>query len=492
MNAALGNLGNTVICTEPIAARTDDPYAALHELAEDLDGGKVDALFILGGNPVYNAPADIPFGELMNKAAFRAHLSDYNDETSRLCQWHLPSAHVLESWGDARAYDGTITLLQPLIEPLYHGKTASQVLSALLGRPGMSSHDLLMQFWRRERGNLTPSRVDQGNSLPSPTMDFDDWWRQSLHDGVVDGSAFPALSVTLQSDVVRHLEPEQAGGNLPPRSGNGDELSRSPGSSTLSLEILIQPDPSIWDGRFANNGWLQELPKPLTTLTWDNAAILSPATAGQRGLVDGQLIRIEHAGRSVTAPVLILPGHAAGCITLHLGYGRTHGGRTAVSAGFNAYRLRPSDSPGAIFATIEPQEGHYALARTQNHHLMHGRDLVRAATVEAYRQDPGGADASAPARAYPELSLFPSHAERYPDEPNQWGMAIDLNKCLGCNACMVACQSGWRSGPSPSAWLTTGWRRSVAHSHRSASSFSIPFSLSIDRRNISVLPIFWT
>src|SRR5262249_1323157 len=300
MNQALGNAGKTVSYTQTVAAEPVDGIASLRELVKDIDAGQVASLIILGGHPVFDAPADIPFERSFPPVGFTVHLGPYDDETSARCRWHLPEAHYLESWSDARASDGTATIVQPLIAPLYSGKTAHEIVAVLLGQSGRSGHEIVRDYWRRQsRG------------------EFETFWRKSLHDGVVDGTAFPAKTVNV-------------------RSGAKFE-SQLPGSSAKSaepenkevLEIVFRPAPTIFDGRFANNGWLQELPKPLTKLTWDNAVLVSPKTAerlgfeqkigttgGERGRIFVDVAELTYAGVKIRAPVWIAPGHADGAATV--------------------------------------------------------------------------------------------------------------------------------------------------------------------------------
>ncbi len=399
INHQLGNLGRTVFCTPPLEAEPVDQMASLKELVADLAAGRVQTLLILGGNPVYQAPADLGFGEALQRAELRIHLSLYEDETSQLCHWHLPEAHPLEAWSDARAFDGTVTLLQPLIEPLYAGRSALEVVSIFAGRPSQTGEEILREYWRGAAG----------------AADFERWWRSALHDGLVRGSEFPPKPVSLRPDLFARL-PE------PP--------------AAAPLELSIRPDPAVWDGRFANLAWLQELPKPITKLTWDNAVLLSPATARRLELAGGDLVELSAGGRSVRAPVWILPGHADECVTVHLGYGRTRAGKVATGIGFDAYRLQSSDRPWCTSVQLRRTGERYQLASTQHHHAMEGRRLVREATLAEFRRDPGFAHhGEHPPPA--DLSLYPPVAY----EGYSWGMTIDLNTCLGCGACVIACQA---------------------------------------------------
>ncbi|HWP46718.1 MAG TPA: TAT-variant-translocated molybdopterin oxidoreductase [Candidatus Limnocylindrales bacterium] len=407
MNHALGNVGNTVVYTDPVEANPVDQMASLRELVQDMDQGLVDVLVILGGNPAYTAPADLPFGERLAKVGFSVHLSLYEDETSVLCHWHIPEAHYLESWSDTRAYDGTITILQPLIAPLYGGKTAHEVLAAFTDKPEQTSYDIVRDYWK--------SRKISG--------DFEQFWRTVLNAGFIPDTALPPKSVSLKPDwVQRAIELQKPEG---------------PGIGSPSLEIVFQPDPCIWDGRFANNGWLQELPKPLTKLTWDNAALISPATAERLGLSNEDVVKLIYRGRVVSAPVWIMPGHADHSVTVHLGYGRTRAGRVGTGQGFNAYVLRTSDGPWfGSGLEIQKTGQKYPLACTQMHHSMEGRNLVRSASLEQYRENPNFVhEGESEAGPYP--SLYPE----YEYKGYAWGMAIDLSACVGCNACIIACQS---------------------------------------------------
>ncbi len=420
MNQALGNVGNTVSYTAPVVAQSVDQTALLRELVEDLEAGHVEILVILGANPVFTAPADLRFGERLAKAQLRVHLGLYQDETAALCQWHIPEAHYLETWSDTRAYDGTVSIVQPLIAPLYHGKSAHELLAAFSNQPDRSGYDIVRDYWRGQ----------------NPSADFEQRWERALHDGLIAGTALPPKAVAL-----RAVEEWAAAGGA-----QGSPQSSAPGPQP-PLELVFQPDPSIFDGRFANNGWLQELPKPLTKLTWDNAALLSPATAQHLGLeyklgmhggeAFADVVELQYQGRTVQAPIWIVPGHADDCITVYLGHGRTRAGKVGTGTGFNAYSIRTSDAPW--FATdleIRKTGAQYPLACTQLHHNMDGRDLVRTATLEEYRRRPDFAHEEAH-EPTDTLSLYPPVEYK----GYAWGMAIDLSTCIGCSACVVACQA---------------------------------------------------
>jgi molybdopterin-containing oxidoreductase family iron-sulfur binding subunit len=313
VNEALGNAGVTVLYADPIEAEPTLQGEDLAGLVSDMRAGRVDMLLVLGANPVYNAPADLDFAAAMGHVAHRFHLGLYQDETAELCHWHVPMAHYLESWGDARAYDGTVSLVQPLIEPLYDGKTAHDLLAALLGEPSMTGLDLLRRTWGGSAG----------------AEGFETFWRRSLHDGVIAGSAFAPrgamVSPGAAAEAAQSLE----------TSAGGD-----------GLELAVRLDAAVHDGRFANNGWLQEVPRPLTKIVWENAAILSPATAASLGVRTNDVVSLAVEGRKVEAPVWVLAGHADRCVTAHLGYGRRRAGRTGTGIGFDAFALRTVRQPG--------------------------------------------------------------------------------------------------------------------------------------------------
>ena len=442
MNQALDNVGKTVVYTDPIEANPVDQMASLRELVKDMESGAVRILLMLGGNPVYTAPVDLGFAEQLAKVPLRVHSGLYEDETSAYCHWHIPETHYLESWSDIRAYDGTATILQPLIAPLYSGKSFHEILAALLGRPGETAYDIVRNYWR-------------GQKLAG---DFEIGWRRAVHDGVVAGTTFPPKAVKLKAPTnewlarspspseTRHPTPGILKPKLETRNPKPETPRRSLGAS---LEISFQPDPTVFDGRFANNGWLQELPKPLTKLTWDNAALVSPKTAqrlglsyrigargGEHGRVFTDLVELRYEGRSLRAPAWIVPGHADDCVTVHLGYGRTRAGKVGNGTGFNAYGIRTANAPSyGTGAEIRKLGTQYTLACTQFHHSMEGRDLVRAATLEEYRKKPDFAQGEH--HHEPEGSLYPG----FKYEGYAWGMAIDVNACIGCNACVVACQA---------------------------------------------------
>jgi molybdopterin-containing oxidoreductase family iron-sulfur binding subunit len=402
INQALDNVGRTVVFTEPVEASPTDQLSSLRQLAADMEAGKVDTLVVVDANPLYTAPADVAFGErLMGKVRLRIHLGLYHDETAAFCHWHVPAAHYLESWSDARAADGTVSLVQPLIAPLYGGRTPHDVVSSMLsGDSSQSSHDIVRAYWQ-ERTKL------QG-------AEFEKFWRKALHEGMVADTAAPVKTVTARAvDAAWVL-----------RRGTG-------------REIVFRADPTVFDGRFANNGWLQELPKPQTKLTWDNAALVSPSTAKRLGVDRQDVVELVYRGRRVKAPVWIVPGQAPDSITVHLGYGRTRAGQVGNGVGFDAYAIRTSQAPGFDYGVDVRATGErYPLATSQNQQTMEGRAIVRSAPLEEFRRKPDFAQQQGerPARS---MTLYPE----YEYKGYAWGMAIDLNTCIGCNACVVACQA---------------------------------------------------
>jgi MoCo/4Fe-4S cofactor protein with predicted Tat translocation signal len=396
LNLALDNAGKTVFHTDPIEANPVEQLASLHDLVKDLDAGAVDLLLIVGGNPAFNAPVELGMRDRLKKARLRVHLGLYEDETSEVCQWHLPEAHYLETWGDTRALDGTVTIQQPLIAPLYGGKSPLELLAMLTDTPDRSAFDTIKIYWGRQH---------QG-------ADFEAWWRAAVHNGVVPDTALPPKTPALQTGWKRR----------PPQPKEG-------------LEIVFRPDYSVYDGRFANNGWLQELPRPITKITWDNPVIVSPATAHQLGLQSEGMIELKYQGRTVRAPVFIQPGHANRSLTVFLGYGRWRAGRAGTGIGFDVYGLRTAAALWNDWgAQARKVDGYHEIATTQMHHVLDTRrKLVASVEIEDYRKNPDVIKELTEER--PTLSLYPEWS--YPGY--KWGMAIDLTSCTGCQACVVAC-----------------------------------------------------
>jgi MoCo/4Fe-4S cofactor protein with predicted Tat translocation signal len=437
LNSALGAIGKTVIYTETVNPLPTEQLADLKSLVADVNAGKVQWLVMLGVNPLYSAPADLDFASAFSKVPVTVHLGSHVDETGNVSIWHINKAHSLESWSDARAYDGTLSIVQPMIAPMYGGKSAHEVFQALLDNPEASTFDLVA-----------------ANAKTYIKGDFDSAWRKALHDGWVEGTAFAAKSAT-------------------------PKATPAPATPVVSggLEISFRPDPSLYDGRYANVGWLQELPKQVTSMSWDNAALVSLNTMTSLGLEENSAITIEVGGRKVIAPVLMVPGHPDGAVTVHLGFGRgVEAGRVGAGVGFNSYLIRTSSAPlYAGGAKLAKAEGTYDLCVTKVHALetrgkfaqsdlehphftgatsLPGneameRGVIRYATLEEFKKTPGFAHEGSPLKETPEheTSFFPD-AWDYKKEvsvdggkvlQNAWGMAIDLNSCVGCNACIVSC-----------------------------------------------------
>ena len=406
INDALGNVGKTVAYTDPVDANPINQTESLRDLVADMRAGKVDMLVIMGGNPVYDAPADLGFADALKTSniSLRIHHGLYQNETSEFCHWHVNEAHSLEAWGDARAYDGTVSIIQPLIAPLYSGKSAHELVSALSGVSDATGYDLVRAYWQKQH----------------PGGDFEAFWRKSLHDGWIEGTAYAPKSVSAKA-------------NIPAESAAADQKS---------LEINFRRDPSIYDGQFSNSGWLQELPKPMTKLTWDNAVLVGPKMAEREQLQTEDVVTIELAGRKVSGPVWVQAGHPDNSVTIHLGYGRTRAGRAGTGAGFDVYPLRTTSTLWiATGGKLTKSGATYKLASTQGYQTMDTpngahRPLVRETSLEEYRKEPKFAQEEQPPR---ELTLYPN--VDYTKQEYAWGMAIDLNSCVGCNNCMIACQS---------------------------------------------------
>jgi Fe-S-cluster-containing dehydrogenase component len=466
MNAALGNVGKTLVYTASIEVNPINQTESLRQLVFDMEGGRVETLVILGGNPAYAAPADIPFAEHLTNVKERIYWGLFDDETAVLCNWQVPATHYLESWGDLRAYDGTVSTVQPLIAPLYDGKSAHEVLTLFQGQAGRSAHTIVHDYWRSQEPKLS----DQ---------DFEVQWETWLEKGVIAGTALPPKKVALKKNL-----------SLPATGAN-------PESS--GLEIVFMPDPTIWDGAFCNNGWLQECPKPFNKLTWDNVVMVSPATAerlrktmtsvqapsgpagamaGESGaLVPGEgtrlntlpwwnlgpdehleneLVEINYRGRKVLGALFMMPGQADDCIGVTLGYGRSRAGRFGSDRGFNANAVRTADAPWFGSGVQLKRTGkNYPLAVTQFHYPVEKggqevseeavaafrRDLVRVANLDEFRQNPNFA-MDPPEMTTDAQSLYPVLPSPYDFKKSpQWGMTVDLTACIGCNACVVACQA---------------------------------------------------
>ena len=395
VNAALGNIGQTVNVYEGVEP---DNTFSIEDLTRDLNDGRIETLLIISQNPVYSAPASLNFEQAIRKARMVVRLGQYYDETSRWSHWHVPEAHYLETWSDLRAFDGTVTIQQPLVEPLYNGKSAHELLSILLGKPDQNSHEIVKGYWQSQIKG-----------------DFERAWKTSLHDGWIAGRG----SATLNGRVAA--------------------LPALPAQTLSGTEIVFRPDPTIGDGSWANNGWLQECPKPQSKMTWDNVVAVSPKNAGKLGVDKGDMLRVTVNGRQVVGPTWVLPGHAEDSFTVYFGYGRTMSGRVGTKIGYNAYAVQDAAAPFFAGGSIEKTGEHYRIANVQETQTMAGRDPIRAADLAEYREHPDFATKEAEQKPLPKsLTLYPNewHYNGY-----KWGMAIDLNVCTGCSACIVACQA---------------------------------------------------
>ncbi|MEZ5288997.1 MAG: TAT-variant-translocated molybdopterin oxidoreductase [Vicinamibacterales bacterium] len=411
MNDMLGNAGQTVSYLPTPEIVPSEQHAAMRQLVVDMEAGRVQSLLILGeSNPVFTAPADWKFGEALQKVAWRAHSGLFHDETAEQCQWHVPATHYLETWSDARSIDGTVSIVQPLIQPMYGGKSCHEVAATLGERAERSGYDVVRDYYMA----VMPAAMDA--TAGSSAAGFEKQWRRWLHDGFITGSAASPRTVALSPSW-----------NSTPAAGAG----------TSGVEVVFKRDSSIYDGRFANNGWLQELPKPVTKLTWDTAALVAPGTADRLGVRNGDLVRLTVEGRTLEAPVWIDPGHAQDTFTIGLGYGRSRAGRVGSGVGVNGYALRGSASPWFAPAEVAKAGGSYTLVSTQDHWSIEGRNLVRSARLEEYKENPGFAHEMEHMKLSEGLTLYP----KWEYSGYVWGMAIDLNTCTGCNACVVACQS---------------------------------------------------
>jgi molybdopterin-containing oxidoreductase family iron-sulfur binding subunit len=444
INQSLGNLGKSVLHIDRVAGQG----RSLKELLNDMRGGQVDTLLIMGGNPVYDAPVDLEFGKALDEmsrqmrqgdyANLTLHLGTHYDETSFRCQWHIPRSHYLESWGDVRAFDGTASIIQPLIAPMFGSKSEWEFMETLLGRPDRMGVEIIKDHWAKTAGT-----------------DFEKWWVETLQNGVVANTT------------AKHRQPPALRTDIAPQS-----------AVAAGIEVLFKPDPTVWDGAFANNAWLEELPKPFIKLTWDNAVVMNVKMAEQLGggagmLSEGQVVQVEYGGRVIEGPVVLLPGQPDGMITLTLGYGRTQGGSVLrdenAPRGYDAYQLRRSDAPWASGgAKLTVLDKLMPLAMTRNHHAMsvqqgmpgikpglkpetiahpglsdddlevNNRLIIRTATLEQFRKNSDVIKELDPHHKKPLLSLYPGWDYQH---GLQWGMNIDQTTCIGCNACVIACQA---------------------------------------------------
>jgi len=485
INGALGNVGQTVVYTDPTSPYEKTQIEQLRELVTDIDEGKVTTLVMLGGNPVYNTPADLKLNqERLGKVGTRIHLSQHVDETSEFCHWHVSEKHYLESWTDARAYDGTANIVQPLVEPLYDSRSAHEVVQLFFKESyDKRDRDIVKEYWQAQ--NITPASAGTttiaATPAPSPAAaahgepaaspspgaspaaaapaaapaprTFEDNWRKAVHDGVIPNTASATKTVTANTAFLSQTQPAA--------SGSGP------------LEISILPDPSVYDGRFTNNGWLQELPNPITKITWDNVALVSPATAarlnlnrgndpdeisgGERGIafinthgnnMDSDLVTLTYQGGTVSerVPVWISPGQPDDVVTIYMGYGRKRGGKIATpdgkALGYSAFDVMRSDAMNFGFGDVAKTGEQTSISSTQIHFNMEGRDILRTLDLDVYLANPdvGHQPDEYPKTMYDTATGTDVYQEWYKNN-HKWAMTIDLNSCVGCNACVIACQA---------------------------------------------------
>ncbi len=398
INSALGNVGKTVRLLQGVEP---DNTHSIEELASDLNSGHVEVLVILGSNPVYTAPASLNFVSAIRKARQVVRLGQFFDETSKWSRWHVPEAHYLETWSDCRAFDGTTTIQQPLVEPLYSGKSAHELVSILQGKPDQSSHEIVKAHW-----------ISQTKS------DFDPFWKTSLHDGFVPGT--------------------QVGNVNGAGSPTLPALEIQPISGGSEFEVVLRPDSTIGDGTYSNNGWLQELPKPQTKMTWENSVTVSPSTAADMKINTGDYLRVTVGGKSIEGPAWILPGQAKNSIGVTFGYGREGSGRVGNGIGYNAYQLQDAGMRFVAKGSLAKTGRHEDVADVQETQSMAGRAPVRSATLAEFRKEPNFPTAEEPPTRTND-TLYPMDEYQY--KGYKWGMAIDLNICTGCSACIIACQA---------------------------------------------------
>lgn len=484
MNAVLGNAGQTVVYADPLSPGTDKlQIEQFRELIGDVDAGRVKLLVILGANPVYNSPADIKLNaERMAKIPMRVHLGMYADETAEHCFWHVHEKHYLEGWSDARAYDGSVSIVQPLIAPLYDGKNIHEVVQLFIKENfDKKDHDIVKEYWQgknissaatplpanadakavtkptagtQAKVATAPSTVAKKeapkpaaspSATPVDPKNLEDNWRKAVHDGVIPGTAATPKGVAATTAFLAAPE-------MKPAAGGG-------------IEISILPDPCVYDGRFVNNGWLQELPNPMNKVTWDNVALISPKTAARLGVNAGNdadeksggvrgtsfistkggnmfsdLVTLKYQGADIQKPVpmWITPGQPDDVVTIHMGYGRTRAGKVGTGIGYSVFDVRRSDAMDYGFGEISKRGETTTIASTQIHFNMEGRDLLRVWDLEDFKEHPNMGHQE----NFYDKSMYPyqEHQAVY-NQNYKWGMSIDLNSCVGCNACVLACQS---------------------------------------------------
>jgi MoCo/4Fe-4S cofactor protein with predicted Tat translocation signal len=419
INQALGNVGKTVVYTDSVnpmpSIQTDD----LKALVADMNAGKADWLVILNANPMYAMPADLDFESALNKVGTIAHLGSHRDETGEIAHWHVNNQHYLEKWSDACAYDGTVSVVQPMIDPLYSGHSEHEFIQSMLDNPDVSPYDAVRATWK--------DQLSKG--------DFEFNWRKVLHDGWIADTAFQPKSVAAKGSAPAAAAP----------------------ASADAMEVVFRPDANVYDGRYANVGWMQEIPRPVTNLSWDNALQMSFATMEKLGLAEDDAVEVSAGGRKIIGGALAVPGQTDNVVVVTLGQGRRMG-RVAGGVGYNAYLLQQSGTPWAQSgANLKKTGDIYDICVTKSHHIdqrakyaggdgsgkhsLEGnesldRGVIRYATLEEYKANPGFANEGyGHVTLEPDDSMFPAY--RY--DKNAWGMSIDLNSCVGCNACVASC-----------------------------------------------------
>lgn len=496
INGALGNVGQTVIYTDPTSPYEKTQAEQLRELITDIDAGKVSTLVILGGNPVYNTPADLKLDRArLDKIGTRIHLSQHVDETSEYCHWHVSEKHYLETWTDARAYDGTATIVQPLVNPLYDSRSAHEVVQLFFKENfDKRDHDIVKEFWQAQNITAAPAvaRTAAAAPSPSPAADshgepaasaehstpaaspspaaspapaalpataavpaaaapktFEDNWRKAIHDGYVPNTALPAKPLAANTAFLAQQQPAT--------------------TSSGAIEIAILPDPSVYDGRFVNNGWLQELPNPITKITWDNVALVSPATAakmslnqgndpdeisgGERGIafvnthgnnMSSDLVTLTYQGGKIEkpVPVWISPGQPDDVVTIFMGYGRKRAGKIGTGLGYSAFDVQRSDAMNFGYGELAKTGEKTSIASTQIHFNMEGRDILRTLDLDVYLKDPNvGHQPDEYGKTMYDTATGTDVYQEWYKNNHKWAMSIDLNSCVGCNACVIACQA---------------------------------------------------
>ncbi len=433
INQALGNVGKTVVYTDPVNPMPSIQLDDLKSLVADMNAGKVDWLVILNANPVYATPADSGFIDALDKVGTIVQLSSHMDETGQVAHWHINNQHYLEKWSDARAYDGTVSVVQPMIAPLYDGHSEHEILQSLLDNPDVSPYEAVRTTWQNAlpKGNA-PAKPANGVAAPAADADFA--WRKVLHDGWIANTAYAPKNVAAKVTMPKVAAPV-----------------------TNGIEVVFRPDLHTCDGRYANVGWMQEIPRPVTYLAWDNAVQMSYATLEKFGLAQNDAVKVSLGGRYVIGGALPVPGQADGVVVITLGQGRSTG-RVAGGVGYNGYLIQSASAPwaqagaavqktGDIYDLCVPRED-YIDQRSVAHggdgsgtHSLEGnesldRGVIRYASLTQYKSDPGFANEGVGHwTPGPDDSMFPAY--RY--DKNAWGMSIDLNSCVGCNACITAC-----------------------------------------------------